>query len=475
MVVVVSTFRVANGMEAEVRSAFRDRPRLVDSAAGFLGLEVFTGSEDPATFHLVTRWTDEPSYRSWHGSEQHRESHAWMPKGLKLDAQFTRLMVLDRVEDRMPYDTLAVDAAPLMGAFASTAEALHLAWCDPAGRMRLGNPAFRNLTGASEGAEIWPLLTAGDAAALRERVSSAVRLRDRCLMNFVDGRHSPRTLRCMVDVQPDGFLILGEPVAAAERQMEDELLRLNNEMAVLMRENTRKGKALETANAALLRSNHDLEQFAAAISHDLRSPLAAVSSCVGALAEKAGPQLGKDGEVLCDLIVRGLAHMREMITGLLDYSRASTLDFHVEKVDPRPLIEAVLETLACAINSNGAFIQVGDLPLIAADPIQLRRVFQNLIGNAIQNRRTEPPRILIGAEREGSHWRFSVADNGRGIDPDIAGGIFEPFRRGRTNRYEGTGLGLALCKRVIERHGGRIWVESEPDAGSTFFFTLPHR
>jgi signal transduction histidine kinase len=246
-------------------------------------------------------------------------------------------------------------------------------------------------------------------------------------------------------------------------------------MAVLMRENTRKGKALASANAALVRSNQDLEQFAAAISHDLRSPLAAVSSCVGALAEKAGPQLGKDGEVLCDLIVRGVEHMREMITGLLDYSRASTADYHVEKINPRLLIDVVIETLACAINSNGAYIQVDDLPLIAADPIQLRRVFQNLIGNAIQNRRTEPPRIIVSATRDGAYWRFAVADNGRGIERDLAGALFEPFRRGRTNRYEGTGLGLALCKRVIERHGGRIWVESEPGAGSTFYFTVPDR
>jgi signal transduction histidine kinase len=246
-------------------------------------------------------------------------------------------------------------------------------------------------------------------------------------------------------------------------------------MAVLMRENTRKGKALEAANAALLRSNQDLEQFAGAISHDLRSPLAAVSSCVGALAEIAGPQLGQQGEVLCDLILRGMGHMRDMITGLLDYSRASTVDYYFEKVDPRPLIETVLESLACVINSNGAFIQVAELPRVAADPVQLRRVFQNLIGNAIQNRRTEPPRILVSAERDGSSWRFAVADNGRGIEPESTEAIFEPFRRGRTERYEGTGLGLALCKRVVERHGGRIWAESQPGVGSTFYFTVPDR
>lgn len=219
MILAISRFRVVNGMEAEVRSAFQNRPHRVDTARGFLGMETFT--EDAATFYLVTRWTDAGSYRAWHSSPEHRDSHAFIPKGLKLDPEFTSLVVLDRIPSAAPstaWDELVADAAPSLAAYLSDSRAMHIVVAGLDGTVRLFSRAVAESLEVSaselEGSSLWSWLTEPDARRLRDAIEGADRaaLREDLLVNFAGSRHSTYTLRCRVDVQPDSLLLIGEPL-----------------------------------------------------------------------------------------------------------------------------------------------------------------------------------------------------------------------------------------------------------------------
>jgi len=163
-----------------------------------------------------------------------------------------------------------------------------------------------------------------------------------------------------------------------------------------------------------------------------------------------------------------------MITDLLDYTRAGGRELTVAPVDCGALLARTLADLQATIEENGATITHDSLPTVTGDAASLGLVLQNLIGNALKFRNQAPPRVHVSADHQDHHWQFSVRDNGIGIEPTHADRIFQVFKRLHTvEEYQGTGIGLAICKRVIERHGGRIWVESMPGHGSTFYFTLP--
>src|SRR5437867_10125931 len=166
--------------------------------------------------------------------------------------------------------------------------------------------------------------------------------------------------------------------------------------------------------------------------------------------------------------------MQDLINALLNYSRVGTRGREFVPTDLSEAVREVLDTLRITIEKEGAEVDVETLPIVQADPTQMRQIFQNLIGNALKFRGAEPPRIQVSARREGKHWVLSVSDNGIGIDREYVERIFVIFQRlhGR-DRYPGTGIGLAICRKIVERHGGRIWVESEPGRGSRFFFTMP--
>jgi hypothetical protein len=244
--------------------------------------------------------------------------------------------------------------------------------------------------------------------------------------------------------------------------------------ALLLRE--RKQAELELA-----RSNTELEQFAYVVSHDLQEPLRMVHSYLQLLERRCQEQLGKDANEFIDFAVDGAARMHALITDLLAYSRVGTQTKPFEPTDCVALLESVLADLKVAIEESGAVITSDDLPTVMADDTQLRRVFQNLIGNAIKFRGDHPPEIHISVEHkdrkifgETAHWLFSVRDNGIGIEPHQFERIFLIFQRLYTREeYEGTGIGLAICRKIVERHEGHIWVESEPGQGSTFYFTVP--
>jgi PAS domain S-box-containing protein len=252
---------------------------------------------------------------------------------------------------------------------------------------------------------------------------------------------------------------------------------LGERLFVFARDVTReKESAGRLAKAALdlSISNKELEQFAYVASHDLQEPLRMVSSYTQLLAERYKDQLDDKARQYIDYAVDGAVRMQRLINDLLVYSRVHSRGAAPVATDSHAVLGEALANLTAAIGESGALVTNDDLPTVVADPTQLLQLFQNLVGNAIKFRGPAPPRVHVSARDLGHEWIFTVQDNGIGIDPQYASRLFVIFQRLHTRQeYPGTGIGLALCRRVVERHGGRIWFESEPGKGSTFFFTFP--
>jgi len=226
----------------------------------------------------------------------------------------------------------------------------------------------------------------------------------------------------------------------------------------------------------LKRSNSELEQFAYVASHDLQEPLRAVAGMVQLLQKRYHGQLDERADEYISLAMDGANRMQTLITDLLEYSRVDRRGNPLQPTDANAALMSALRNLHGAIQQSGATVTNGTLPTVKADATQITQLFQNLIGNAIKFRGENPPQIHIEVEELPDAWHFSVRDNGIGIEPQYFERIFLVFQRLHTRReYSGTGIGLSICKKIVERHGGRIWVESEPGQGATFHFTIPHR
>ena len=231
---------------------------------------------------------------------------------------------------------------------------------------------------------------------------------------------------------------------------------------------------LKEIETNLARSNSELEQFAYVASHDLQEPLRKIAGFTELLANRYKGTFDEKAESYMAYIVDGSTRMRSLINDLLSYSRVMRSTKELVETDTAKVIARVLRDLELAIKDSDTEIICGPLPVINADQTQLGQLFQNLIGNAIKYRGEAPPRIVINAVRERNDWLFSVIDNGIGIAPEFYERIFAIFQRLHTRtEYPGTGIGLAVCQKIVERHGGRIWLESELGTGSTFFFTIP--
>jgi signal transduction histidine kinase len=231
----------------------------------------------------------------------------------------------------------------------------------------------------------------------------------------------------------------------------------------------------EKAFAKVKKANAALQQFAYIASHDLQEPLRAVSGCVQILQRRYAGKMDEQAEPLIQMIVDGAARMKDMIAGLLAFSVAGRNE-NLETVEAGAALQQAIAQLSAVITESGAEIVAADLPALRFARVQLVQVFQNLVGNAIKYRGEAAPKIEVSARKEDGAWVFRVADNGIGFEPQYAEKIFEVFSRLHTREvYPGTGIGLALVKRVIEGRGGKIWAESTFGLGSTFLFSVPDR
>jgi PAS domain S-box-containing protein len=239
-------------------------------------------------------------------------------------------------------------------------------------------------------------------------------------------------------------------------------------------ERKRTEEALAQRAAELERSNAELEQFAYVASHDLQEPLRMVTSYAQLLAKRYQGKLDADADEFIGYIVGGASRMYDLINDLLVYSRVNSQAQKIEEADLQDVLERVLNNLRPVIESSGAIITHDPLPTVMANGFQLEQLFQNLISNAVKFRSEQSPRVHVTAKQKRKQWVFSVQDNGIGVDPQHRERIFVIFKRLHSQaEYPGTGIGLAICRKIVERHGGKMWVESQPGKGSTFYFTLP--
>ena len=224
----------------------------------------------------------------------------------------------------------------------------------------------------------------------------------------------------------------------------------------------------------LTRSNAELEQFSYVASHDLQAPLSTIAGYAQLLEKRCHNQLDAQGNKFIRNIVNSCGRMQALIDDLLEYSRVGRSDKPFDVIDCNLVFEDACANLQLAIRQDRASVTRGDLPRVRGDSFQLLQLFQNLIGNAIKYRSSEAPMVRVSASRQGDSWVFSVQDNGIGIAEEYHPRIFQLFQRLHSEKqYSGTGIGLAICQRIVDRHGGRLWVESEPNRGSTFYFSIP--
>lgn len=274
-----------------------------------------------------------------------------------------------------------------------------------------------------------------------------------------------------------GFFLMGAVILSRLKTSYEDRQTLIQKLQGALAELRAVQEEVEKKALELARSNAELERFAYVAAHDLKSPLLVVEGYINRLRRTQRDRPDDAAEEYIRHAIDGISRMRSFINDLLEYSRAGAKTGEFTPVDCNEIVDSAVKNLRMEIEAAGAVVTHDPMPTVAADGGQLVQLFQNLIGNAIKFRREgEPPRVHVSAEVRAGEWLFSVQDNGIGIAPEDAARIFEIFQRIHGGgRYPGTGIGLAICKKVVESHGGRIWVESGPGRGSAFFFTLPAR
>jgi light-regulated signal transduction histidine kinase (bacteriophytochrome) len=318
------------------------------------------------------------------------------------------------------------------------------------------------------------LIAAGFALALSSTITHQLRL----LLAGAE-RMSHDVLDEPVPVVTENDVgVVARGVNLAMEKLRHERTRLKAAHAKLQAEVAERRRAeaqLQVFNDALANANEQLRQFAYAASHDLQEPLRSVTAYSQLLRTRYRGKLDTDADEFIEFIHSGATRMQRLIKALLEYSRAGGPgEEPAHSVSTIEAMNMAVENLSLAIEDSDASIQMGELPSVLAHEIAVVQLFQNLIGNAIKYRGDRRPEIRVSAERgEGDRWVFSVADNGIGIDPSQHRRVFGLFKRAHGTQYPGTGVGLAICVKLVDRYGGRIWVESQPGVGSTFRFTLP--
>lgn len=270
-----------------------------------------------------------------------------------------------------------------------------------------------------------------------------------------------------VEISLSPFMYAGKQLAVAVVRDVTELRELDRNLKLRVDE-------INRTNAELERSNKELEQFAYVASHDLQEPLRVISGYTQLLQRRYSTQLDKDANEYIDFAVDGAKRMQTLINDLLTFSRVSSRAKAFSSVDLNDVLRVVVANLRAALAENQGTIDYSMLPIVHGDRTQLIQLFQNLLGNSLKfHRDGVAPIVKVEATKRDKHWEFCVADNGIGISPQYADKIFVIFQRLHTrDKYPGTGIGLALCKKIIERHGGEIWLDTQVKEGATFHFTL---
>ncbi len=273
-----------------------------------------------------------------------------------------------------------------------------------------------------------------------------------------------------------GFFLIIVFILSALRKEYEKTVKLNIDLQGTLSDLKRTQDELERKSQDLARSNAELEQFAYVAAHDLRQPLIVAGGYINRLRRLWKDKLDPDAGTSIGHALDAISRMEALINALLDYARAGTKAGHSTPADYNDIVESSTTNLQVEIEKNSAIVTHDRLPTLLADHTQIIQLFQNLIGNSIKFRKEEPPRVHISAEHKEKEWVISICDNGIGIDPKHSTSIFDIFQRLHDNsKYPGNGIGLATCKKIVENHGGRIWVESTPGQGSTFKFAIPIR
>jgi signal transduction histidine kinase/heme-degrading monooxygenase HmoA len=479
MVAVVSRFRVANGMQADVAQAFRDRPREVERAPGFLWLEVFVDSSDPTVYYLVTRWTNLESFEQWHRSPAHRESHALIPKGLKLDPAWTQVYRLARLNETtgtMLTDMVA-DATLLFGDYADQSPSVHLLLVGRDASIRQCNAAVRahlEPDGGLDGRLLTDYMPAADASRLQDLLARPGRHAAPVRLNFSARNRLPFTLDCWIDVKDDAATLIGQPPYHRSQSLSDELMAINQELAVLSRERSREIRDERVHREAAEKLNRDRNAFLTVLTHELRQPIASALAAMGVL-RKMNPDPALD--LPRNVLERQLRQMTRLVDDLADTARVASGQVELRRADldlTRQLNELATTWETAAQTQRKSF--TSRLPdravMVWADPERLQQVFSNLVGNAFKYT-PDGGAVTVTLDTDQSHATVTVRDEGEGIPADRLPHIFDLFQRATTTGT-GLGVGLAVVQALVRAHGGEVAAQSQGlGQGSTFVVRLP--
>jgi signal transduction histidine kinase len=273
-----------------------------------------------------------------------------------------------------------------------------------------------------------------------------------------------------------GFFLIIVFILSALKMEYKKIVKLNIDLQDTLSDLKKTQDELERRSQDLARSNAELEQFAYVAAHDLKQPLIVAGGYINRLRRLCKDKLDPDADTSIGRALDAITGMEALINALLAYARVGTKAGDLTLADCNDIVECSTANLQAEIEKNCAIVTHDQLPALLADHIQIIQLFQNLIGNSIKFRREEPPRVHISAAHKEKEWVISICDNGIGIDPKHSTSIFDIFQRLHdSSKYPGNGIGLATCKKIVENHGGRIWVESTPGKGSTFKFAIPIR
>ena len=479
MVIVLSRFRVANHIEAEVARAFRERPREVEHTPGFLWLEVLADADDPAIFYLLTRWTDRQAFETWHRSPAHRTAHALIPKGLKLDPTFTKVYTLDRIDGATgpPLAEAIADATLLAGAYAAASRNVYFIRLARDGTVRIANAAAREQLAsgmALDGRSLFEFMPDADGSRLRRMLAAPGRTSEPALLNFAPVNCTPSSLYCWLDVLPEEALLIAEPPVNRDRRMQDQLMAINQDLAIMTRERSREAQGQRQQREAAERLNRDRNAFLTVLAHELHQPLGAALAALGVLRKLnpvkrlAGPR---------GTLQRQLHQIERLVEDLADTARVASgnVDLRRAAVDLTGQLRELSEAWhAQAVEQRKTFrAQLPDTPVVVrGDVDRLQQVFTNLVGNAFKYTPAGGA-TTVTLSAAGGTAVINVSDEGEGIAADRLPHVFEMFQRATTTG-SGLGVGLAVVRALVDVHGGSVTAESAGvGRGATFTVRLP--